>query len=128
MTYRKRREILGFVGSKCKRCGTPHYPPQRVCVNPDCKAIDEMENYPFADKKATLFAYTEDHLAFTVNPPSIYGIADFDGGGRWWIDLTDCGAGEIKVGDRVEMSFRKKYTDEKYGIHGYYWKGVPIKE
>ncbi|MHC1567958.1 MAG: hydroxymethylglutaryl-CoA synthase [Candidatus Syntropharchaeia archaeon] len=128
MIYRRRRELFGLVGTKCKRCGTPQYPPQRVCVNPDCRAVDEMEDYRFSDKKGTLFAYTEDHLAFSINPPAIYGILDFDGGGRYWMDLTDCESGTVKVGDRVEMSFRKKYTDEKWGVHSYFWKAVPIKE
>jgi len=24
------------------------------------------------------------------------------------------------------MSFRKKYMDEKFGVHGYFWKAVPV--
>jgi len=125
--WRERKEILGLVGSKCKRCGTPQYPAQRVCVKPDCGAIDEMEEYQFSDKKGYLFTYTEDHLAFSINPPQIYGVVDFEGGGRYWFDLTDCKAGSLQVGMPVEMSFREKYFDEPHGIHGYFWKAVPLK-
>ena len=63
LAWRERKALLAFNGSKCKRCGTPQYPPQRVCVNPGCGAIDEMENYRFSDKSGVLFTYTEDHLA-----------------------------------------------------------------
>lgn len=123
--WRERRTVLGLCGTKCKRCGTPQYPAQRVCVKPDCGAIDEMEDYRFSDKKAHLFTYTGDTLAFSTNPPAIYGMVDFEGGGRYWFDLTDCVLEEIKVGMLVEMSFRRKYVDVARGVHGYFWKAVP---
>ncbi len=122
LTWRERREILGLVGSRCRRCGLPQYPRQRICVN--CGGVD-MEPYRFADKKGKLFSYTEDMLAFSINRPAIYGIVEFEGGGRFWFDITDCEAGELKVGASVRMSFRRKYSDEKRGVYGYFWKAVP---
>ena len=126
--WRDRKAILGLVGSKCKRCGTPQFPPQRICVKPDCGAVDEMEDYRFSDKKGRLFTYTGDMLAFSPDPPAVYGFIDFDGGGRNVFDLTDCDLDSLKVGMPVEMSFRRKYVDEYRGIHGYFWKGIPIRE
>lgn len=123
--WRGRRAILALVGSKCKRCGTPQYPPQRVCANPSCKAIDEMEPYRFSDKKARLFTYTGDNLAVSPDPPQVYGIIQFDEGGRALLDVTDCVLEELKVDMPVEMSFRKKYYDEARGIHNYWWKAAP---
>ena len=120
--------MLGLVGSKCKKCGTPQFPAQLVCVNPDCGAIGEMEDYPFADKKAKLFTYTGDMLAFSMNPPAVYGFVDFEGGGRFWFDMTDTDLENVKVDMPVEMTFRKKYMDEKSGIHGYFWKMIPVIE
>jgi len=127
MLWRDRRMVLALHGSKCKRCGTPQYPPQRVCVNPDCGAIDEMEDYRFSDKKGRLFTYTGDSLAFSPNPPALYGVVDFEGGGRYWFDITDCDLDSLKVGMPVEMSFRRRYLDETRGISGYFWKAVPIR-
>ncbi|PIU64385.1 MAG: short-chain dehydrogenase, partial [Armatimonadetes bacterium CG07_land_8_20_14_0_80_40_9] len=101
------------------------YPPQRICVKPDCGAIDEMEDYRFSDKKGTLFTYTEDMLAFSPNPPAMYGIINFEGGGRGIYDLADCEAGSVKVDTSVEMSFRRKYVDESRGISSYFWKAIP---
>ncbi|MFA4837806.1 MAG: 3-oxoacyl-[acyl-carrier-protein] synthase III C-terminal domain-containing protein, partial [Dehalococcoidia bacterium] len=71
--YRERRMILGLVGTKCKKCGTPQYPAQRVCVKPGCGAIDQMEDYHFSNKKGNVFTYTGDSLQFSMNPPAIYG-------------------------------------------------------
>ena len=126
--WRNRKTIFGLVGSRCKKCGTPQYPPQRVCVNPDCGAIDQMEDYTFADKMAKIFNYTGDMLAASFDPPAIHGQVDFDGGGRYWFDFTDCTLDELNVGMPVEMSFRKRYYDDRRDIHGYFWKAVPIKE
>jgi hydroxymethylglutaryl-CoA synthase len=124
--WRNRKEVLGLYGSRCEACGTPQYPVQRICVKPDCGVIDEMSPYRFSDKKGTLFTYTGDNLAFSLNPPAIYGIVDFEGGGRFWFDLTDVDLEEIKVDMPVEMSFRKKYEDETSGIHGYFWKATSV--
>jgi len=125
--FRERKDVLALCGSKCQKCGTPQYPYQRVCVNPDCGAIDQMEDYRFSDKKGVIFTYTGDNLAASVDPPSVYGLVDFDGGGRYWFDFTDCDLDSVKVGMPVEMTFRRRYIDESGGVHGYSWKATPIR-
>ncbi len=126
--WRNRKTILGLIGSRCKVCHTPQYPPQHVCVNPDCGAIDQMEEYPFSYRRGRIFNYTADMLAASIDPPAIHGQIDFEGGGRYWFDFTDCALDDLRVGMRVRMSFRKKYYDEKRDIYGYFWKAVPEKE
>jgi len=127
LVWRDRREILGLCGTRCKKCGTPQYPAQKVCVNPECGAIDEMEPYRFSDRKGTIFSFTGDLLAFTPQPPGIYAVVDFDGGGRFWFDVTDCDVESMEIGMPVEMSFRRRYVDERGGIVGYFWKAVPVR-
>ncbi len=127
LLFRDRKMVLALCGSKCKRCGTPQFPPQRICVNPDCGAVDEMEDYCFSDKKGILFTYTGDNLAASIDPPAMYGQVDFDRGGRFWFDLTDCDLESVSVGMPVEMTFRRKYVDETRGVHGYFWKAAPIR-
>ncbi len=125
--FRERKVILSLCGSKCAKCGTPQYPYQRVCVNPDCGAIDQMEEYRFSDKRGVVFTYTGDNLAASIDPPSVYGLVDFDGGGRYWFDFADCDLDSVKVGMPVEMAFRRRYVDEASGVHGYSWKAAPIR-
>ena len=122
LLYRRRREVFGLVGTRCKVCNTPQFPPQRVCVNPQCRAVDQMEPYRFADLNATVFSFTEDNLAYTPQPPAIYALVDFDGGGRFWFDVADAGPGEVRVGSRVKMVFRLRYIDKDRGLKGYFWK------
>ena len=127
LAWRDRREILGLCGTRCKECGTPQYPAQKVCVNPDCQAIDKMESYRFSDKKGKIFSFTKDLLSYTPNPPALYAVIDFDGGGRFWFDITDCDLDSLTIGTEVKMTLRRRYVDERGGIIGYFWKAVPIE-
>jgi hydroxymethylglutaryl-CoA synthase len=126
--WRRRKFVLGLWGSKCTSCGTPQLPPQQVCVNPDCGAIDEMEEYCFADKIGRIASFTGDMLAASLNPPAIYGEIEFEGGGKYMLDFTDCDLNDLSTDMAVSMSFRRKYYDEKRDISGYFWKAVPAKE
>jgi len=123
---RDNRELYGMVGAKCKKCGTPSYPPQRICPNPDCGAVDQNEPYRFVDKNATIFTYTSDFLSPSIDPPASYGFIDFEGGGRTGVDFTDCDANALKIGMPVELAFRIKFADEKRAAINYGWKAMPI--
>jgi uncharacterized OB-fold protein len=120
--------VLGLWGVKCKKCGTPQIPPQKVCVNGECGAMGEMEEHLFSNKIGHISSYTGDMLAASLNPPAIYGQIEFEGGGKMLFDFTDCDLDELKTGMAVRMSFRRKYYDAKRGISGYFWKAVPVKE
>ncbi len=128
MLWRKRKEVLGLWGCKCKNCGTAQYPQQRICANPECGTADQMEEYLFSDKLGRVASFTADALAPSVNPPAIYGQVEFEGGGKYLFDLTDCDMNEVKTGMAVAMSFRRKFKDIKRGISNYFWKAIPQKE
>ncbi len=126
--WRRRKEILGLWGGKCRDCGSPQFPPQRICANPECGAVDKMEPYPFADKIGRIISFTGDMFGGGFNPPVIYGRVEFDGGGRNMFDFTDCSVKELSAGQAVSMTFRRKYNDKMRQIIGYYWKAAPVKE
>ena len=111
----------GFVGSRCTACGTPQLPPQRVCVR--CSAKDQMEAHPFADRPARVATLTLDRLAFSMNPPTVSVVLDFEGGGRFLCEMTDCEPEQVRIGDQVEMTFRRMFTAD--GVHNYFWKARP---
>ena len=126
--WRRRKEILGLWGGRCTSCGTPQYPAQRICANSECGAADKMEPYRFSDKIGHIVSFTGDMLTATLDPPSIYGRLDFEGGGRNTFDFTDCTMEELSLGKSMTMTFRRKYHDKIRDIIGYYWKAVPVKE
>ena len=78
-----------------------------------------------ADAMGTVKTFTVDRLSYTPSPPMVFAVVDFDGGGRMPVELTDVDAGEVGVGDRVEMVFRRLSTAD--GIHNYFWKARPVR-
>jgi hydroxymethylglutaryl-CoA synthase len=114
---------FGLVAAACIRCGTRSLPPDRVCQQ--CHAVDEMTPEPVADVPATVTTYTVDRLAYTPSPPVLMVVLDFDGGGRMRCQLTDAAEDEVRIGLRVEMTFRRLVT--AVGVHNYFWKARPVR-
>ncbi|MGA2306689.1 MAG: OB-fold domain-containing protein [Acidimicrobiales bacterium] len=110
-----------FAASTCTACGFRHMPPTRACLS--CRAIDQMRPERLADVGGIVATFTIDHLAYSLSPPVIGVIVDFDGGGRYRCELTDARADELSIGDRVVMTFRRIYTAA--GVHNYFWKARP---
>jgi len=120
--WRETKSVLAFYGKKCNKCGTPQYPPQRVCIK--CQTKDDFEDYKFSDKKGNIFTYTLDYLTPSMESPAVVGVVDFEGGGRVMCEVTECEPSKIKIGMPVEMCFRK--VGQKGGIRTYFWKARPI--
>ena len=112
---------FAFVGSRCRACGRVHVPPTRVCSG--CRAVDQMDRAPLADQSGTVATFTVDRLAFSPSPPVIDVVVDFDGGGRYTLELADASPADVAIGSRVEMTFRRLYTSG--GVHNYFWKARP---
>ncbi len=113
----------GFNASRCLVCGFRHLPPTRVCLR--CKSVDQMEPERLADVEGTVATFTIDHLAFSLSPPTVGVVVDFDGGGRYRCELTDADPDVVRIGMRVQMTFRRFYTAD--GVHNYFWKARPIE-
>jgi 3-hydroxy-3-methylglutaryl CoA synthase/NAD(P)-dependent dehydrogenase (short-subunit alcohol dehydrogenase family)/putative sterol carrier protein len=124
--WRKRKMITGLVGGKCRECGTPQFPKMDICVNPDCHAVHSQDDYEFSDVPAFIRSFTGDLLSVSIDPPAIYGMIQFEGGGRFMADFTDCELDDVQVGQRVSLAFRKRYTDKERGFTGYFWKAIPL--
>jgi hydroxymethylglutaryl-CoA synthase len=122
--YRSEEWKFGFVGSRDRTSGAMHMPPSRISM--EGGALDDMEAVPMADAIGTVITFTVDRMAYSPSPPVVFAIVDFDGGGRYPVELTDVDAAEIKVGSRVEMTFRRLFSAD--GIHDYFWKALPLRQ
>lgn len=105
---------FGFVGSR-DADGLLSLPP----------AAGDGVPTPMADVPGTIVTFTIDRLAYSPSPPIVFAVVDFDGGGRFPVELTDVDASDVKIGDRVEMTFRRLFTAD--GIHDYFWKARPVR-
>ncbi|MCW3011675.1 MAG: hypothetical protein JWO90_2079, partial [Solirubrobacterales bacterium] len=113
---------FAFVGSKCLECGQVHVPPRRVCVG--CGATDRMERVALGRRPGTIATSTVDRLAFSPSPPMIDAVVDFEGGGRYTLEMADTDPEQSGIGARVELTFRRLYTSG--GVHNYFWKVRPV--
>ena len=123
--YNRRKDLLtGFIGGKCRDCGTVQIPREKYCVNPECNALDSQDDYTFADKLGTVATWTADRLTFDWNPPAYFGMVKFDGGGKIMMDFTEVEEGKIETGSRVSVHFRIRQFDSVRGFRKYFWKAV----
>lgn len=121
-TWRSSEWRSGFAASRCLACGFRHLPPTRVCLS--CKAIDQMEFERLADVRARVATFTVDRLAYSLSPPMVGVVIDFEGGGRYRCQMTDVDPDTVTIGTEVEMTFRRLYTAQ--GVHNYFWKAKPL--
>lgn len=126
VTYRKRDMLFGLVGGKCEKCGTAQFPRTRICVNPNCNAVDEQKPFSFAELEGKVLSWSADFLTYSQDPPQHYGMVTFEDGGRFLSDFTDVDVGSVDTGSKMRMVFRVKDFDERRGFRRYFWKAAPV--
>ncbi len=122
--WRDNKSGLDLHGVKCRKCGTPQYPAQRICI--ECGSKDDFDDYSFADKSAVLATYSHDSLGVSADPPTTIAAVDFKEGGRITCDMTDRDPAEIKIDMPIEMVFR--ILRHIGGFYTYWWKARPKRD
>lgn len=125
--YRNKGMSQSLIGGCCRACGTAQFPASRICVNPNCGAIDSQDPHRFADTPAAINSFTADRLTYTPDPPQYFGMIQFEGGGRMMADFTDIDPdADLQVGQQMKMMFRVKDYDPRRGFRRYFWKASPV--
>ena len=99
-------------------------PPSRVSVS-EQDQIDSMVQAPMSNRIGRIVTFTIDHLVYSENPPVVFAVVDFEGGGRIPIEITDIDPSDVFIGMEVIPTFRKIFTAD--GIHNYFWKVRPVR-
>ncbi len=121
MEYRDKAATLGLKGLKCLSCGEVSTLKLPVC--PACKAKRRFEEVKLS-RTGSIFTFSQEHYFPTPEPPVTMASIDLDGGGRLLVQMTDYEYESVKIGDRVELVFRRMH--EAGGYHNYYWKARPL--
>ena len=124
--YRNRKSVLALVGGRCTKTGTVQFPKSEISVDQANPTVGTQEDYPLAEKPARIATYTADRLTYSPDPPTYYGMLDFEGGGRITTEFADVDATSVEVGRVMRMVFRIKAVDEKRHFKRYFWKAAPI--
>lgn len=118
--WRELKQDTRLYGSRCSACGMVQYPQAVVCQG--CRAREGMTDHKLA-KTGKVFTFTIDNLAQVPEHPMPMVIADLDGGGRIYLQGTDCADGDIDVDKPLRLTFRRLH--EAAGNRNYYWKVRP---
>ncbi|HVM98287.1 MAG TPA: OB-fold domain-containing protein [Candidatus Acidoferrales bacterium] len=117
--FRDRQIILPLHGSRCTQCGTVQFPRPRTCI--ECGHA-ELSDVKLA-RCGRLFTFTNDYIFDSADTPVPHAVVDLDGGGRIYLQMTDCDAQQIEIDMPVELTFRRYH--EGFGIQNYFWKARP---
>ncbi len=120
LEWKELKQDVRFYGSRCSPCGLVQYPQARVCIG--CGARDQLVEHKL-ERRGTVFTFTIDNLAPVAEHPMPMLVIDLDGGGRVYLQGTDAAQGEVKVGTRVILTFRRLH--EHAGKYNYFWKARP---
>ena len=126
--YRRQDMIHGLIGGLCSECGTPQFPQSRYCVAPDCHALDTQEPISFAETSAKVITWSADHLTYCPDPPLLYGMIRFEGGGQFLANFADLAIHDASVGLQMRMVFRIKDFDKQRSFRRYFWKAAPAQQ
>ena len=118
--WKELKQDVRLYGSRCDACGLVQYPQALVCIG--CQARERMTDAKLA-KSGAVFTFTIDNLAQVAEHPMPMVVVDLDGGGRLYLQGTDCSEGDIAVGKRVRLTFRRLH--EAGGDRNYFWKVRP---
>jgi len=126
--WREHKNFNSLMGGRCKACGTVQFPIAHICVNPECRATDSQEEYSLADSRAKVASFTVDRLAYSPNPPLLFGMIEFEEGAKFMMQFANCDPGKVAVGQPMEMIFRIKQYDKERNLRSYFWKAAPRTE
>ncbi len=124
------REIpnrYNLIGARCGNCNKILFPPRYIC--PFCRRMGKLEPYKLK-RQGKVISYTVIHVAaagFEDQVPYVLAIIELEDGPRLTAQITDCNPDEIKIGDEVEIIFRRMGEESKDGVIYYGFKGRLIK-
>ena len=119
------REIpnrYNLVGARCGNCNKVLFPPRYIC--PFCRRMGKLEPYRLK-RRGKVITYTVVHVAangFEDQAPYVLAIVELEDGPRLTAQVTDCNTDEIKIGDEVEIVFRRMGEEGQDGVIYYGFK------
>ena len=122
LLWKEKKQNLQLYGTRCEKCGTFAYPRRRVCLK--CSAKDEYEDVKLP-RQGKIYTLAKDYLFPNPDPPTVMAVADMEGGGRFYGQMTDCDPARVRIGMAVELTFRRFHQGG--GFYNYFWKLRPIE-
>ncbi|MEW6070543.1 MAG: Zn-ribbon domain-containing OB-fold protein [Candidatus Thermoplasmatota archaeon] len=127
--WRETQRRYNLIGNECTVCGRKYFPPRPVC--PECHrlSIGKMKDFKFSGE-GEVFTYTVVHSgvnAFEYQVPYIMAIIELKEGARLTGQIVDVEPENVKIGMKVQATFRKIGEDGSAGMIYYGYKFKPVE-
>jgi len=128
ITWRRIPERYRLAGSRCENCKTNYFPTRKLC--PKCRRRGKIVPKQFLGK-GKIYSFTEvsdGPAGFELESPYVLAIIELAEGPRLTAQVVGVCEKDVKIGDEVEMVFRKIFEDGKDGPIHYGYKFRLLKK
>ncbi|MFE3845846.1 Zn-ribbon domain-containing OB-fold protein [Thermoplasmatota archaeon] len=128
--WREIPQRYNLLGNKCNSCNKIFFPPKESCPFCRRKSIGKMKELKLSGK-GKIITYSIIHSAienFQKQVPYIISIIKLDEGPNITAQIVDCEIEKIKIGMKVENTFRKIQEDGYTGAIYYGNKFKPMEK
>ena len=130
--WREIPQRYNLIGNKCESCKKIYFPPRESCPVCRRKSMGKMKEIKLSGY-GKVVTYTIIHTAtefFENQVPYPLAIIQLDEGPRLTAQIVDCPPEKVKIGMKVQSTFRKIQQDGKIGAiyYGYKFKPLEVKK
>jgi uncharacterized OB-fold protein len=125
ITWRRIPERYRLLGNFCENCNTNYFPSRKIC--PKCRRKGKLSTKQFSGK-GKIYSFTEvsaGPVGFELEVPYILAIVELEEGPKITAQIVDADPSSIKIGDEVELAFRRILEDSAEGLIHYGYKFRP---
>jgi len=124
--WREIPQRYNILANECGSCNRVFFPPKESC--PDCrrKSMGKMKEVKLSGK-GEVITYTIIHVGqegFEEQVPYAIAIIKLEEGPQITAQIVDCELDEVKIGMKVESTFRKIKQDGSTGAIYYGYKFI----
>ncbi|MCX8175427.1 MAG: Zn-ribbon domain-containing OB-fold protein [Candidatus Micrarchaeota archaeon] len=122
ITWRRMPERYRLVGTECQNCKTAYFPARKLC--PKCRRKGRIVPRQFSGR-GKIYSYTEVFAGpsgFELEVPYLLAIVELEEGPRLTAQIVGVSEKDVKIGDEVEMVFRRIQEDSAEGLIHYGYK------
>ena len=127
--WREIPQRYNLIGNQCTSCNKIYFPPRESCPYCRRKSMGKMKNLKL-NGKGKVFTYSIIHVApenFEGQAPYPIAIIELDEGPRITAQIVDCEPKDVKIGMKVQSTFRKIQEDGYVGAIYYGYKFKPVE-
>ncbi|MCK4348075.1 MAG: Zn-ribbon domain-containing OB-fold protein [Thermoplasmatales archaeon] len=124
--WREIPQRYNLIGNKCGSCGRVFFPPRESCPYCRRKSMGKMQELKLSGK-GEIVTYTIIHAGpenFKEQVPYPIAIIKLEEGPQLTAQIVDCDIDDVKIGMKVESTFRRIQEDGYTGAiyYGYKFK------